>query len=76
MQDDFEKYKNFYMDNISKNVKSLRETKGYSQELLAEKVDCSREFLNRVENRKEDVSLRMLLKLAYYLQEAPENLLL
>jgi transcriptional regulator with XRE-family HTH domain len=57
-----------YFDNISKNLKKFREKKGFSQEFLAEQVDCSREFINRVENRKEDVSLKMLLKLAYILE--------
>ena len=31
---------------------------------LAEKLNCSREFISRVENLKEKVSLKMLLKLS------------
>jgi len=65
MQYEFIKFQEMYLDAISKNIKKLRIAKGYSQELLAEKVDCSREFINRVENRKEAVSLKMLFKLAY-----------
>ncbi|EKE03963.1 MAG: hypothetical protein ACD_20C00124G0015 [uncultured bacterium] len=69
-----QEYEQKYLDIISKNIKKLRESKGISQESLAEKVDCSREFINRVENRKEDVSLRMLLKVAQALQIHPQRL--
>lgn len=61
-----------YLTNISKNIKVFREKKGYSQEYLAEIVDCSREFINRIENRKEDVSLKMLLKLSNVLDANPQ----
>ncbi|HBG48215.1 MAG TPA: transcriptional regulator [Cyanobacteria bacterium UBA9971] len=62
-----------YLYNISQNIKIFREKKGFSQEFLAEQVDCSREFINRVENRKEDVSLKMLLKIAYFLEIQPQK---
>jgi len=68
-----QEYEQKYLYIISKNIKELRENKGLSQESLAEKVDCSREFINRVENRKEDASLKMLLKLAYILGVSPER---
>ncbi|OGH97589.1 MAG: hypothetical protein A2039_03280 [Candidatus Melainabacteria bacterium GWA2_34_9] len=62
-----------YLYNISKNIKKFRENKEFSQEFLAEQVECSREFINRVENRKEDVSLKMLLKIAYFLEIQPQK---
>jgi len=62
-----------YLYNISQNIKKFREGKGFSQEFLAEQVDCSREFINRVENRKEDVSLKMLLKIAFFLEVQPQK---
>jgi len=62
-----------YLYNISKNIKIFREKKGFSQEFLAEQVECSREFINRVENRKEDISLKMLLKIAYFLESQPQK---
>lgn len=31
---------------------------------MAEKLSCSREYISRVENKKEKVSLNMLLKIA------------
>jgi transcriptional regulator with XRE-family HTH domain len=64
---------NNYLNIISKNIKKFREYNGLSQELLAEKVDCSREFINRVENRKEDVSLKMLLKLSFVFKVNPQQ---
>ncbi len=71
MQDGYKSFEELNLNNISKNLRTMREQKGFSQEFLAEKVDCSREFLNRVENNKEDLSLKMLLKLAYALEVKP-----
>ena len=42
----------------------LRKSLKLSQEEFAEKLNCSREFISRVENLKEKVSLKMLLKLS------------
>lgn len=70
-----QEYEQKYLNNISKNIKLFRENRGFSQEYLAERVDCSREFINRIENRKEDVSLKMLLKLSFVLEVTPQQLL-
>jgi len=66
-------YERKYLNNISKNIKKVREKSGFSQELLAEKIECSREFINRVENRKEDISLKMLLKISFVLNICPQQ---
>jgi len=63
-----------YLNIISENIRKFREQKDYSQEFLAEKAGCSREFINRVENRKEDISLKMLLKLAFIFDVEPQRL--
>lgn len=73
MQDGYNNFEELNLSNISKNLKIMREERSFSQEFLAEKVDCSREFLNRVENKKEDLSLKMLLKLAYVLEVKPSD---
>lgn len=75
MQENFDKYLQNKLITISENVKKFREDKNLSQEALAEMVDCSREFINRVENRKEDLSLKLLLRLAFELGIGPENFL-
>lgn len=75
MQENFDKYLQNKLITISENVKKFRENKNLSQEALAEIVDCSREFINRVENRKEDLSLKLLLRLAFELGIEPENFL-
>lgn len=59
-----QKYEVMYHKIISANVKKLRKNNRLSQEEFAEKVNCSREFISRVENLKEKISLKMLLKLA------------
>lgn len=66
-------YEQKYLNIVGKNIKKFRENRGFSQEKLAEEVECSREFINRVERRKEDISLRMLLRLSYILEIPPES---
>ncbi len=63
-----------YYEIISRNIKRLRTTAKLSQEFMAEKLSCSREFISRVENRKEKVSLNMLLKIANLFNVNPSNL--
>ncbi|CDE59297.1 helix-turn-helix domain protein [Fusobacterium sp. CAG:439] len=63
-----------YYEIISRNIKRLRTTAKLSQESMAEKLSCSREFISRVENRKEKVSLNMLLKIANLFNVNPSNL--
>ena len=50
-----------YYNIISVNIKKLRTAAKLSQEKMAENLNCSREFISRVENKKERVSLNMLL---------------
>ncbi len=53
-----------YYAIISANIRKLRQSAKLSQESMAEKLSCSREYISRVENKKEKVSLNMLLKIA------------
>jgi transcriptional regulator with XRE-family HTH domain len=69
MQDKIKRYLNI----ISKNIRFFREKAGLSQEQLAEKVGCSREFVNRVENGKECFGLKSLLILAVVLNINPKD---
>ena len=63
-----------YHEIISKNIKKLRTSAKYSQEEMAEKLSCSREFISRVENRKEKISLNILLKIANLFNVNPSSL--
>jgi transcriptional regulator with XRE-family HTH domain len=65
---------NKYLKNIAKNTKKLREKAGLSQEVLAEKISLSREFINRVENEKEKFSLKSLIALALFFNIEPGEL--
>lgn len=53
-----------YTHALSKRIKDLRIKKGISQELLAEKIDRSREFVNRIEKGKNQISFTTLIRLA------------
>ena len=67
-----QKYEVMYHKIISANVKKLRKEAKLSQELFAEKLNCSREFISRVENLKEKVSLKMILKLSELFKVNPK----
>lgn len=62
-----------HFNTIANNVRRFRESADFSQEQLAEKLDCSREFINRVEKIKENLSLKMLLKIAIILKISPQT---
>lgn len=69
-----EKYESNYHSIISDNIKKLRTKEKMSQEALAEKLNCSREFISRVENKKERISLNMMLKIAKLFNINPSSL--
>ena len=54
-----QKYEVMY-HKIAKVIKEQRKKSKLSQEELAEKLGCSREFVSRVENNREKISLKML----------------
>lgn len=56
------------LKNLGKNIRKYREAKKLSQELLAEKVDLSREYITRIENGQKFVSLKKLFLLADVLE--------
>jgi len=53
---------------LGQNIKKFRELKGWSQEFLAEKVDLSREYINKIERGQQFISLRRLFQLADLLE--------
>lgn len=69
-----QEYEVTYHKIISDNIKKLRTKAKLSQEALAEKLNCSREFISRVENKKERISLNMMLKIANIFEINPSSL--
>ena len=67
-----QKYEVMYHKIIANNIKKLRTNAKMSQETFAEKINCSREFVSRMENLKEKPSLKMLLKLAFLFNVQPQ----
>ena len=65
---------NKYHNIIAENIKKLRLKAKISQEKMAENLNCSREFISRVENCKERISLNMLLKISELFQVNPSSL--
>lgn len=63
-----------YYRIIALNIRRLRTEGKLSQEKLAERLGCSREFISRVENQKERVSLAMLLNIAELFKVNPSSM--
>ncbi len=66
-----QEYEVMYHKIISSRIKNLRKNAKLSQEEFAKKLNCSREFVSRVENLKEKVSLKMILKLSEIFNVSP-----
>jgi transcriptional regulator with XRE-family HTH domain len=62
-----------YYKIISKNVKSIRENAKLSQEKFAESINCSREYISRLENNHEKISLALLLLISQIYNKKPEE---
>ncbi|MBQ8459579.1 helix-turn-helix transcriptional regulator [bacterium] len=67
-----QEYEVMYHKIIASNIRKLRKEAKFSQEELAEKLNCSREFVSRAENLKEKISLKMLLKLSLLFNVEPQ----
>lgn len=50
------------------NIQKARKAKGFSQNILAEKLDISREHLAKLETGKRRISLKLLFLLAEVLE--------
>ena len=53
---------------LGQNIQKARKTKGFSQNVLAEKLDISREHLAKLETGKRRISLKLLFLLAEVLE--------
>lgn len=66
---------NDYISKIRMRVKNLREAKGWTQEFLAEKVNRSREFINKFETGKQKISVTTLIRIAIAYEMSLKDLL-
>lgn len=60
------------LQKLGENIARIRKKNKYSQNLLAEKLDISREHLAKIETAKRRISLKLLFKLAEVLN-VPEK---
>ncbi len=61
---------------VGKNIRKLRESKGYSQEELAEKAGLKRSYLGHIERGDRNVTLTSLNQIAGALKVHPSVLML
>lgn len=50
--------------NIGANIRSMREAKGITQTALAEEAGVSQSYLNRIENKKQVPSTKVIIAAA------------
>ena len=62
-----------YYEIIASNIKTLRTARKLSQEKFAESISCSREYVSRLENNKEKISLSLLIKISQIYNIEPET---
>lgn len=68
-----QEYEVIYHKILADNVKKYRKQIRLSQEKLTKILECSREFISRVENNHEKLSLKMILKLSYFFKISPSE---
>ena len=64
------------LTTFSKNLKSLRLEKGFTQEALADACGFHRTYIGAMERRERNISLRNLEKLAAVLGVSPADLIM
>jgi transcriptional regulator with XRE-family HTH domain len=69
-----QEFKKDYNATIRARIKKYRKLRGYSQELLAEKIDRTREHINKLENGKQTIGLNTFIRLAFALDISLEEL--
>jgi transcriptional regulator with XRE-family HTH domain len=60
---------------VAKNVRLIRNNRGWSQEELAEKAELHRTYIGSIERAERNVSIDNIEKLARALQVKPQQLL-
>lgn len=60
---------------IGRRIKQARQTKGYTQEQLAEKLDVSNAYISKIERGKTPINLDRLSDLCIMLEKTPEYIL-
>ena len=59
---------------MKNNLKTLRESKGLSQEKLGDNLGVSRQTINSIENGKFDPSLTLAIKLTKFFDEPIDSI--
>ena len=60
---------------LGQKIKQIRQSKGYTQDILAEMVDCNISHISNIENNHTKVSLNALLSIANALDTSIDYLL-
>jgi len=65
-----------YQETFRKNLKYYRKEANITQEKLAEMCDCSKVTIEKIENKKQKPSFKMIFKIAEALKITPADLFL
>lgn len=56
-----------YRESVGRNIRLIREKRGYSQDELAEIMDVHRSTISKIETGKFAITIDYLVKFAWYL---------
>jgi transcriptional regulator with XRE-family HTH domain len=62
-----EQYIKDYRESVGRNIRLIREKKGYSQDELAEIMDVHRSTISKIETGKFAITIDYMVKFAWYL---------
>ena len=72
----FMKQNNKKIIELGKNIKKYRIAKSWTQKEFAEKLNCSRDYICKIENGKQIPSLRNFFRIADILEVKEKDLLI
>ena len=73
--DDISKKTEETLANIGKNIRSLRKSKGWTQEQLAEKAGINDKEVSHIEQGRRNITIETLIKISSSLGLPPSSLL-
>jgi transcriptional regulator with XRE-family HTH domain len=60
---------------VGRRIRAARRAKGWSQQLLADHAELTREHINRIEDGRKEMGIRTLKRIAEALEVKPADLL-
>lgn len=63
------------MNDISENIKNLRELRNFTQDYMAQKLDITQAGYSKIESGQTDISYSKIVEIAQVLEVSPQDLI-